>query len=400
MNDFNNIKEICSAGLCSGCGACTVACPQACISLEERDFNRPVVNEESCTKCKLCLKICPSYDRDIFLISKPSIECSDYLGSLNQCVVCHATDREVRLKAASGGFITTMAAYLIEHKLVDGVVCVKQNSDNPLANEVIIARNIQEMHSTTASRYSAASNCQPLKSLLTDTGKYAFIGKPCDIQGLRNLQSLFPQLRKNIYLTMGLFCHHTPSRTALYEILRIHKVNENEVVSIKFRGNGWPGYFEVKCEDGQIIRTPYFEAWNQYFSKKEYVQLRCFTCTDAFAAGADFSVGDPWGAEYRDEELGCSSVIIRSEHAQKHYQELLASGLISGKTVEVADIIRHQKNLLLKCGNARIWKEAVVLSRMGVMGALKRIFQQDAAVRMKLSMLKKIIEVKKKVGKV
>ena len=47
--------------LCCGCTACFAICPHKAISMIEDDegFEYPVINENKCVRCYLCLKVCP-----------------------------------------------------------------------------------------------------------------------------------------------------------------------------------------------------------------------------------------------------------------------------------------------------------------------------------------------------
>lgn len=46
---------------CCGCTACYAACPKHAITMQEDEegFLYPVVNDQKCAKCYLCLKVCP-----------------------------------------------------------------------------------------------------------------------------------------------------------------------------------------------------------------------------------------------------------------------------------------------------------------------------------------------------
>lgn len=47
---------------CYGCSACVYSCPFGAITMEQdrEGFRYPVVDEEKCTGCGKCRKICPS----------------------------------------------------------------------------------------------------------------------------------------------------------------------------------------------------------------------------------------------------------------------------------------------------------------------------------------------------
>lgn len=46
--------------LCCGCAACYSVCPVAAITMEpdEKGFWYPMIDEQKCIKCQLCMKVC------------------------------------------------------------------------------------------------------------------------------------------------------------------------------------------------------------------------------------------------------------------------------------------------------------------------------------------------------
>ena len=56
--------RLCEANLCTGCTACSSACPHGCISMQAdaEGFVRPVVDETRCIGCGLCDQVCPQKD--------------------------------------------------------------------------------------------------------------------------------------------------------------------------------------------------------------------------------------------------------------------------------------------------------------------------------------------------
>ena len=46
---------------CCGCTACYAICPQEAVSMveDEEGFEYPLVNEDRCIRCYMCLKVCP-----------------------------------------------------------------------------------------------------------------------------------------------------------------------------------------------------------------------------------------------------------------------------------------------------------------------------------------------------
>ena len=46
---------------CCGCTACVAICPKGAISMaeDEEGFEYPIISENKCVKCYMCLKVCP-----------------------------------------------------------------------------------------------------------------------------------------------------------------------------------------------------------------------------------------------------------------------------------------------------------------------------------------------------
>lgn len=347
---MTNINYCLSKKLCSGCGACTVICPTNSIKMiEGSNLNYPFIDKKTCCKCKKCLDVCPGIHLHTN-ISESKLD-TNLIGESMKCVVFRSSNEFILNNSASGGFVTSFLLFLLEEKYVDGVICVKQSNTELLNNEMYIAKSKDELLHSMGSRYSPSSNCTILKDIDYNK-KYVFVGKPCDIQGLKLLKQSNKNLEQCILLTIGIMCHHTPYRNSLIDIFKYYNINKNEIKKISFRGNGWPGYFKAIGNNNFEFKTPYFNAWNNFFSK--CVPTRCSICDDPLAYSADIVAGDPWGDEFKDEKAGASAVIIRTTNALKMYKKFISNNY--GTTIDITqkDIERYQKNLLLRKKNINV----------------------------------------------
>lgn len=95
---------------CCGCTSCANACPKEAISMlaDEEGFFYPVVDKVQCIDCGICRKVCP-------IENKPATS-----ETVLESYVLRTKDSNVLIDSTSGGFITPLATYVLEHQ---GVIC-------------------------------------------------------------------------------------------------------------------------------------------------------------------------------------------------------------------------------------------------------------------------------------
>ncbi|MCD4675634.1 MAG: Coenzyme F420 hydrogenase/dehydrogenase, beta subunit C-terminal domain [Desulfobacula sp.] len=345
---MNSIEFIRLKKLCAGCGACVPICPSNSIEIDESGhYNYPKINKDKCNDCGLCLKVCPGYS--LFKNFESKNLNSDILKGILSTHVCNSKDEDIRYNSSSGGFITSILLYMLEKQIVDGAIVIRQSKKNVLNNEVYIAKTVTELLQSLGSRYSPSSNCTIFKKAESLRGKYVFVGKPCQIEGLINYQRIKKNSKFEIVLKIGLFCKHTPSRKGLYELFKKHNISIENITRFKYRGMGWPGYFLVENENREILKLPYLDCWVEFFASNR--NIRCIVCDNPFASNADISVGDPWGKEFMDDKIGKSLVLLRSEIANVIYHDLLEDDFIESKKIDNKNLARLQKWLSIRKRN-------------------------------------------------
>ncbi|HEX2945831.1 MAG TPA: Coenzyme F420 hydrogenase/dehydrogenase, beta subunit C-terminal domain [Clostridia bacterium] len=347
--DKDNVNLIKRKRLCSGCGACTAVCRKNCISMEKSaEYNYPCVNEPLCSHCGLCLKVCPG-SRLLSRLEKRMplpLKIPDSLGYY----IAWSSDSNIRRNAASGGVISSLAIFMLKQGLIDGAICVRQDETDPLSNRTFAARNESDILMASGSRYSPVSNCEALKSILGDGKRYAFIGKPCEIDALNELQKYLPELRDKIRLRISVMCACTPSRKATLKLLRKLKVKASGVRRLSYRGDGWPGSFSVETSDGSRISMPYLDAWNNCLSR--YSCIRCTICDDPLGNCADITVGDAWDRKLLQNDQGISAVIVRTGAGRHSMDAAIAQKAVYAEKIGPVDIAGFQKSLVNKMGRS------------------------------------------------
>ena len=114
------IDKIKKYHLCVGCGLCaSVLGKETCeMTLNSLGFYEPVLNKPlSVSDSKRVKELCPG----IHVEAKPH---KGVWGSMHSICEAWSSDSQIRHNAASGGVVTSLAIYVLEHHLADAVLQV------------------------------------------------------------------------------------------------------------------------------------------------------------------------------------------------------------------------------------------------------------------------------------
>ena len=243
-----NVSDIAEQRLCVGCGACAYICPEKKIQLRNvaSEGIRPFVGPGGCDGCDECVRTCPGYeiahgDQD----SRSGVieALSPHWGPVLEVWEGYATDPEIRLNGSSGGMVSALALYCLEKEGMHGVLHTGATPTNPIVNMTTMSRRREDILSRTGSRYAPASPCDGLASIEASIGLCLFIGKPCDVAGLRKAMTMRKGLGGKIGLAIGFFCAGTPSTMGTLDLLKNLNVAPSDLDELRYRGKGWPGNF-------------------------------------------------------------------------------------------------------------------------------------------------------------
>lgn len=365
---IRNVEQVANWRLCIGCGACIYACPENNIKLVNiiSDGIRPVVNVDNCKSCSECLKVCPGYEASHSNLNgmlKFISQLKQSWGPILEIWEGYATDPEIHYKGSSGGIATAVALYCLEQEDMYGVLHIGSNPEKPWENKTILSQDRNALISAAGSRYSPASPCDSLGQIEGAVNPCVFIGKPCDVRGLRKAQSLRPELNYNVALAIGIFCAGTPSTQATLDLLKLQNKAPEQIAEIRYRGKGWPGMFTVreKGEKSPSTTIPYRKSWGFLQAYRPY---SCYLCPDSTSEFADVSCGDPWYREIQEDDEGFSLVLARTEKGRTILLRARDAGYICLKPVEPKILEASQENLLRK--RRAIWGRLVAMKAFGV----------------------------------
>jgi coenzyme F420 hydrogenase subunit beta len=348
---MDSIEKIVSEGLCTQCGTCVGVCPYNAIKMIKSEFSGlllPQVEKEKCNLCGLCLKVCPGHSVNFQELNNNVFGQQPrdrLLGNYLKCYVGHSNDYYIRSNSASGGIASQILIFALENQIIDGALVTKMKKDKPLETEPFIARSKEEILSAFKSKYCPVPANKALKQILAEAGRFAIVGLPCHIHGIRKAGLLNPELRKKIVLHICLMCSHTVNFLGTEFIIQKMRVPKEQVSQLSYRGRGWPGAMTIKLKNRSLFSIPLVGSWISYwpiFSSFFFTPTRCTMCPDQTGELADISLGDAWLPELRSEKIGKSIIITRTKAAESILSEMVSSKAISIMRVEPEKVIQSQ----------------------------------------------------------
>jgi coenzyme F420 hydrogenase subunit beta len=343
------IKPVVKSGLCTGCGTCVGICPQNAMEMiidQDKGVYIPLVNEERCNDCGLCFRICPGHMVNFKHLSREFLGqdlLDNPLGNHLNCYSGYAADQEIRYNAASGGVVTALLISALEDGLIDGALVTKMKEDSPLEPQPFIARSKEDIISASKSKYCPVPANVALREIMEKEGRYAVVGLPCHIQGVRKASMVLGELRKRVVLCLSLLCGYCDTFQFTEFLLRKYCRGKGikDVAYLGYRGPGWPGFLTVRFKDESEISVPF----DEYIANHAifFLHQRCLLCCDAVSRLSDITVMDAWLPEIMSKDtVGTSLLIARTRTGEELCDHTRTRRAIELKTVPDMDVIRSQ----------------------------------------------------------
>lgn len=251
-----------------------------------------------------------------------------------------AADPAMRRKASSGGVVSALAAYCLEKLDMALVVHTGMDPTVPWINRTVITTDRQGLVANAGSRYAPSSPVEALAVIEDCDRPCVFIGKPCDVAAVAALRRTNPRLDRNLGLVLSFFCAGTPSTAATIGLAAtLGFAATEEIVSVRYRGDGWPGRFRVEDHDGREESLTYDESWSILASGHR--QLRCHLCPDGLGELADVVGGDAW---HRKDEGGdgISVILARTDRGREVVEAAIREGYLTAEPSTAQRVVKAQ----------------------------------------------------------
>jgi coenzyme F420 hydrogenase subunit beta len=357
--------------LCTGCGACAGAFPEAIRMIDDPvNGRRPVVaptpkGREAATRAAgLCAGAVADWNE---LERRDAIE-ADW-GPVLAAWEGWAADPDIRHRGSSGGAVTALGLYALDSGRAGGVAHVAARKDDPRLNEAVISRDREGLLRGAGSRYAQASPAERLGSIARGNTQVLFVGKPCDVASAHKAMRADAALARKVPLTIAIFCAGQPNLTATDRLLeRLGVPKQARLTDLRYRGEGWPGLMQARWLDAAGTERaseaiPYAEGWGEILQTGR--RWRCRVCADHAGAFADISVGDPWHAPPTGEtDAGRSLIVARTPRGKAFIEDALRAGALVAAPRPRDVIARAQPNLRATHGAA--WGRRIAMRSLGL----------------------------------
>lgn len=347
---MRDVRTIVAGGLCSGCGLCAGLGKSDDPAFAMRDtaesYRRPVsLRPATREEQALIDAVCPGAR----IVHDPAGMEADYhpvWGPLIEVRLGWSSDPALRRNASSGGALSAMLNHLLASGEADYVVQTAADRTAPLRNALTISTTAADVFRAAGSRYSPSSPLEDIGARLDAPGRFVFVGKPCDVAGLRQLARHDPRVDEKVACMIAFMCAGVPSYRGTSALLKAMGVeDESTVTAFRYRGDGWPGLATAVMADGRKFTMDYDTSWGTILNR--HLQFRCKICPDGIGEFADIVCGDGWHCDEQgnplfDEQDGRSLLITRTARGEALVSRAIAAGALVTEPTQIAQIAHMQ----------------------------------------------------------
>lgn len=275
-----------------------------------------------------------------------------YLGRFRSSYIGYANATANRERVASGGVVTTIARFVLEQKIVDGVAMGRADfSSGFLGHEFKIVRNADDIKRFGTSAYFNIPIEKYLKQMREFQGRLAVCCLPCHARIIRKCQNTKNELR-NLKLLVSLFCGHNNQVELFKFVFKKAGISENQVSDMWVERSHLGGCIRFRMNDGAVKVLP-FRHFNIYRSLGIFSKKMCKYCDDHVGAKSDISVGDIFLGEFRSHIIKHSSILIRTEVGEEIFQSAIKKKYLSCWSIDQKKIFQSQRRILIPSGDFR-----------------------------------------------
>ena len=258
----------------------------------------------------------------------------DSLGTHRRVVMARSKDKTVISRAQYGGLTSTLVAWALKNKMIDGAVLTKRGKD--LLSSGQVAADKKQALACAGSNYIASPTLQAFNQGAQDSFKsLAAVGTPCQVLALTKMR-INPLENKNpiekLTLVIGLFCTWALSYREMLGFLKqefpVEKIGKMDIPPPP------ANVFQMKLPGG--IKSVSLDQI------RKFIRPTCTICLDMTAEFSDLSIGAVEGIP------GWNTVIVRTEKGEELLEEARKGKKIQVREIPDANLAHLKEAALLK----------------------------------------------------
>lgn len=280
----------------------------------------------------------------------------------------HSTDETVRYKASSGGVGSSVVKYMLDTGEADYALSftydpesisyiphfVSKFEDYSITGSIYQEMNVMSALKQFLEKFRDSGNIKQddnLKPTAEDRkdivkGRIILFSLPCQAKALRTIcrNAGFEAI------IIGLTCSSQQSKEATSYLLSRLGINEDEVSTLQYRGNGWPSGIQIKTKSGKEIFVNNNDSiWTEIFHSRLFIQKRCFNCNNTLNDYADIVLADPWLKDYMSTEtIGQTLFATYTRLGEKYIEKAIEAKYVKAKEVSYDLLYNSQKPTIIR----------------------------------------------------
>lgn len=341
-----NIQKVKIKGLCLGCGICTFDNSITLMKYStSMGINVPVTDRRK--EYPIANQICPGKGYSIVKDGKNLYGSKRYrteLGFFDKLFASHSYSQRVLKNASSGGVMTEFLIYLLENKIVEKVAVTKfVYTTNGPKTLTFLTNNVEEILNSQGSKYCPVDISNAIQEIKKVNCKIAYLGTPCQIAGIRQIQKIDSGYKKKIVLVIANFCGGFKSFNQIRKISKRHYIDYSNISFLRYRGGGQPGGMIIEDENGNQFEASY-KKYGGFTGHSKL--LRCHLCVDATGELADIAFGDAWLEKYLNDSYPWSIILTRTNKASALIENMAICNKIALENLTEEQVYLSQKQNL------------------------------------------------------
>lgn len=336
------IKEICTNGICTACGACINICPKNCVLRIKDASNIHMEKGTDCINCGLCEKVCPV--SGIMELSYPKKAFAGW-----------NADESSRITSASGG----IAAAIYQYAAKSGAAFVGAFLNDNFECHLRIGSTDKDIAEFKNSKYTYSFPDDIYKQVAETVklGKTVFfIWLPCQVAAVRKYFEIL-HINTERLCTVDIICHGTPDPNYLIQhITTIDRKIGADAQKCFFRDAKFGTLNFAYTLYKKNLDKPYYV---KYVDQDDLYQIgyhnaliyrdSCYSCKFAQASRpGDLTIGDFHVFDVASCDIdinNVSTILANTEKGQQLVQTLEEKGYLKKTERPLEESIKGEKQL-------------------------------------------------------